>query len=107
MIRVAVLADIHGNLPTLEAVLVDIEATEADLIVGNGDLAGGPCPTQTLDPLEKRGRRAIWLRGNGDRGSSSAGVVAFDTRTPPPTRLSAVPRRGWRRGRSSGSPPDR
>ncbi len=67
MNRVAVLADIHGNLPALEAVLADVETAEADLIVLNGDLADGPFPTETLDRLEKLGQRAVWLRGNGDR----------------------------------------
>ena len=67
MRRVAVLADIHGNLPALEAVLVDVEAAEVDGIVLNGDLADGPFPTETLDRLEELGPRAIWLRGNGDR----------------------------------------
>ena len=67
MRRVAVLADIHGNLPALEAVLADVEAAEVDGIVLNGDLADGPFPTETLDRLEKLGPRAIWLRGNGDR----------------------------------------
>ncbi len=67
MNRIAVLADIHGNLPALEAVLADVEAAEAELIVLNGDLADGPFPTETLDRLETLGERAIWLRGNGDR----------------------------------------
>ena len=67
MNRIAVLADIHGNLPALEAVLADVDAAEADLIVLNGDLADGPFPTETLDRLQRLGRRAIWLRGNGDR----------------------------------------
>ena len=67
MNRIAVLSDIHGNLPALESVLADVEAAQADLIVLNGDLADGPFPTETLDRLEKLGSRAIWLRGNGDR----------------------------------------
>jgi 3',5'-cyclic AMP phosphodiesterase CpdA len=37
--RVAVLADIHGNLPALDAVLRDVEACGVDAIVLNGDLA--------------------------------------------------------------------
>jgi predicted phosphodiesterase len=58
--RVAVLADIHGNLPALEAVLRDVEAAGGvDAIVLNGDLADGPMPAQTLDRLEELGNRAI------------------------------------------------
>jgi predicted phosphodiesterase len=40
--RVAVLADIHGNLPALEAVLRDVEAAGVDAVVLDGDLADGP-----------------------------------------------------------------
>jgi predicted phosphodiesterase len=53
--RVAVLADIHGNLPALEAVLRDVHAAGVDAIVLNGDLADGPMPAQTLDRLEELG----------------------------------------------------
>jgi predicted phosphodiesterase len=57
--RVAVLADIHGNLPALEAVLRDVEAAGVDAVVLGGDLADGPMPAQThgrtrRDPVEKR-----------------------------------------------------
>lgn len=41
--RIAVLADVHGNLPALEAVLADIAEQRVDRIVVNGDLANrGP-----------------------------------------------------------------
>jgi putative phosphoesterase len=70
--RVAVLADIHGNLPALEAVLRDVNAVGADVIVLNGDIADGPMPAQTLDRLEELGERAIWVRGNTDRSLAAA-----------------------------------
>jgi len=35
--RIAVISDVHGNLPALEAVLADIEARGADLTVHLGD----------------------------------------------------------------------
>ena len=47
--RIAVLSDIHGNLPALEAVLAELEA---DLVVVGGDVAAGPLPAETLDALE-------------------------------------------------------
>ena len=47
--RVAVLADIHGNLPALDAVLNEIHAAAVDAIVLNGDIATGPMPDETLD----------------------------------------------------------
>ena len=67
MTKVAVLADSHGNLPALEVVLAEVETAGVDLIVLNGDLADGPFPAETLDRLIALGKRAIWLRGNGDR----------------------------------------
>jgi putative phosphoesterase len=65
--RIAVLCDIHGNLPALEAVLADVDAIGVDRIVLDGDLADGPFPVETLDRLAALGDRALWLRGNGDR----------------------------------------
>jgi putative phosphoesterase len=65
--RIAVLADIHGNLPALRAVLADVDRVGVDLIVLNGDLADGPFPVQTLELLQSLGDRAVWVRGNGDR----------------------------------------
>lgn len=60
--RIAVLADIHGNLPALQAVLADVDRIGVDLIVLNGDLADGPFPVQTLELLESLGDRAVWVR---------------------------------------------
>jgi putative phosphoesterase len=62
--RVAVLADIHGNLPALEAVLDEVDA---DRIVLLGDIASGPMPVETLDRLAGLGDRAVWVHGNGER----------------------------------------
>jgi calcineurin-like phosphoesterase family protein len=70
--RVAVLADIRGNLPALEAVLSDVEAAGVDAIVLNGDLADGPMPAQALDCLDDLGTRAVWVRGNTDRWLADA-----------------------------------
>lgn len=78
MRRIAVLSDIHGNLPALEAVLSDVRQAQADLVVLNGDLADGPFPAETLDLLTTLGDRAIWLRGNGDRWLAEAGAGGFD-----------------------------
>jgi len=70
--RVAVLADIHGNLPALDAVLREVEAAGVDAVVLAGDLADGPMPAQTLDRLEELGVRAVWVRGNTDRWLADA-----------------------------------
>jgi predicted phosphodiesterase len=72
--RVAVLADIHGNLPALDAVLRDVDAAGADLVVLLGDIALGPMPAPTLDRLAGLGDRAVWVHGNCEREM----VTAFD-----------------------------
>ncbi len=82
--RVAVLADIHGNLPALDAVLSDVAAAGVDAIVLNGDLADGPMPAATLDRLTGLGDRAIWVRGNSDRSLAEAFDGVFQ-----PTGLAA------------------
>ena len=60
----ALLYDIHGNLPALEAVLDD--ASEADAFLLGGDIAGfGAWPEQTVARLHELD--AEWIRGNVDR----------------------------------------
>ncbi|TCC29909.1 metallophosphoesterase family protein [Kribbella sindirgiensis] len=67
MTTVAVLADVHGVLPALEAVLGEADVQAADLIVLAGDIASGPQPVETLDLLTGLGERVVWVRGNADR----------------------------------------
>ncbi|MGH4036060.1 metallophosphoesterase family protein [Actinomycetota bacterium Odt1-20B] len=65
--RVAVLSDIHGVLPALEAVLAEPDVSAADRIVLTGDITAGPQPTQVLDLLVSLGDRIVWISGNADR----------------------------------------
>ncbi|WP_329558276.1 metallophosphatase family protein [Streptomyces uncialis] len=65
--RVAVLSDIHGVLPALEAVLAEPDVRAASLVVLTGDIATGPQPTQVLDRLTSLGDRFLWIGGNADR----------------------------------------
>lgn len=65
--RVAVLSDIHGVLPALEAVLAEPDVATADRIVLTGDLVTGPQPVEVLDLLASLGDQACWVRGNADR----------------------------------------
>lgn len=67
MTTVAVLADVHGVLPALEAVLAEDDVRAADVIVLAGDIASGPQPVETLDVLTALGDRVVWVRGNADR----------------------------------------
>ncbi|MFF7699055.1 metallophosphoesterase family protein [Streptomyces lydicus] len=65
--RVAVLSDIHGVLPALEAVLAEPDVRAAERIVLTGDIAAGPQPTEVLDLLMSLGDRVDWIAGNADR----------------------------------------
>lgn len=61
----AVLYDIHGSLPALEAVLAD--AGDVDGFVLGGDYAvAGAWPRETVERL-KGLDNASWIRGNADR----------------------------------------
>ncbi|MFF8426362.1 metallophosphoesterase family protein [Streptomyces sp. NPDC016566] len=65
--RLAVLSDIHGVLPALEAVLAEPEVAAADRIVLTGDITAGPQPAEVLDLLRSLGERVLWVGGNADR----------------------------------------
>jgi predicted phosphodiesterase len=61
----ALLYDIHGNLPALEAVLAD--ADDADEFLLGGDYAtAGAWPRETVERLREL-PGATWIRGNADR----------------------------------------
>src|SRR5688500_12140642 len=63
----AVLYDVHGNLPALEAVIADAEAAGADCWILGGDYAlFGGWPAETVERLRSL-ERASWIRGNGER----------------------------------------
>ncbi len=64
--RIAIIADIHGNLPALEAVLADIKRRDVDCSINLGDCVSGPLwPRQVCDLLMARGD--LTIRGNHDR----------------------------------------
>ena len=87
--RVAVLADIHGHLPALDAVLADVDAAGVDALVLNGDIATGPMPAQTLDRLAALGDRAVWVHGNCERELLDAYHGKVDPDLPDVARLPA------------------
>jgi predicted phosphodiesterase len=63
--RYALISDIHGNLPALDAVLADIERRAVDAIVHLGDLVGyAPWPNEVVERLRSRGITGI--AGNYD-----------------------------------------
>jgi predicted phosphodiesterase len=63
-VRLALIADIHGNLPAFERVLADLERDRIDKIVCLGDVAVGPQPVETIERLRKVGCPTIM--GNWD-----------------------------------------
>ena len=64
--RIAVVSDIHGNLPALEAVLADIASAGADVTVNLGDILSGPLwPRETAARLMPLNLPTI--RGNHER----------------------------------------
>jgi len=64
---IAVLSDVHGVLPALDAVLAEPDVAAADRIVVTGDVAAGPQPAAVLDRLAALGERVSYIRGNADR----------------------------------------
>lgn len=64
--RIAVLADIHGNLRALEAVQADLRTQSPDLVVNLGDHLSGPLQAAaTADLIMAEGW--VNIRGNHDR----------------------------------------
>jgi predicted phosphodiesterase len=54
--RIAILADIHGNRTAFEAVLADLEDTAPDLVLHGGDLAdAGAGPVEIVDRIRDLG----------------------------------------------------
>jgi predicted phosphodiesterase len=63
----ALLYDVHGNLPAVQAVLADAWDAGADAFLLGGDYAlFGPFPAETVSGLEEL-PSASWIRGNVDR----------------------------------------
>jgi len=61
--KLAILADIHGNLPALNAVMRELERLQPDHVVVNGDLINGvPFSAEVIDRI----RAFDWtvVRGN-------------------------------------------
>jgi predicted phosphodiesterase len=78
--KLAILADIHGNAAALEAVLGDLARLRPERVLLNGDLlALGPEPAETIELLRQlngpstRGNTERWL-ADAARGERSAGV---------------------------------
>jgi predicted phosphodiesterase len=79
MIRLALLSDIHGNLPALEAVVADIRAAAPDAVYVLGDMVNGcPWSAEVLGLLDALG----WpmLLGNHDDAVLQLGAPRMEPR---------------------------
>ena len=75
--QLAVLSDVHANLPALEAVLADVDRTAPAGIWVAGDLVGyNPWPNEVIQILRDRRVRAI--RGNHDRAALGGDTFRFN-----------------------------
>jgi putative phosphoesterase len=65
--KYAIFSDVHGNLPSLEAVLSDIEGQGVGKIFHCGDLVGyGPFPNEVINLIRRKGIAGVM--GNYDDG---------------------------------------
>jgi predicted phosphodiesterase len=88
---VAVLCDIHGNAPALEAVLAELRADPPGAVVIGGDVAAGPMPNEVLAALPSLVRLEVGALGevlfcHGTPRSDEERITVFT----PPERLEAV-----------------
>ena len=65
----ALLYDVHGNLPALEAVLADAGAVDGHVVGGDVALFGA-WPAETVERLREL-PAALWLRGNAERWTAT------------------------------------
>jgi predicted phosphodiesterase len=92
--RMAVISDVHGNLPALEAVLADVKNHGADFTVNLGDCVTSPLwPKETFEALQSLALPTV--RGNHDRWRRSEATRVRDgpkrTSEPPGNALVTLP----------------
>jgi diadenosine tetraphosphatase ApaH/serine/threonine PP2A family protein phosphatase len=66
----ALVYDVHGNLPALEAVLDDARGGVERFVLGGDYALFGGWPKETIERL-KALPHALWIRGNGERWTAS------------------------------------
>lgn len=83
--KIALLSDIHGNLPALEVVLAHIDAWRPDVVIVNGDVVNrGPRPRACWEHIAERVREQGWLVTFGNHEEYTAAWLG------PPRRLAPV-----------------
>jgi predicted phosphodiesterase len=72
----AILYDVHGNRPALEAVLEDARSLGAERFLLGGDYSAfGAWPVECVAVLRELGDAATWIRGNWERWQAEPGAV--------------------------------
>jgi predicted phosphodiesterase len=83
-VRLALISDIHGNLPALEAVLDELGEADIDRMICLGDVAVGPEPRETIARLRELGCPVVlgnwdtWLLEGVPLLKGSAGPMLRD-----------------------------
>lgn len=83
--KIAVLSDIHGNVPALRAVVDDIDAWQPDQVIVNGDIVNrGPCSQTCLEFVLNRQKEDGWhiLSGNHEKYLLSCASPEFSSDDP-------------------------
>ena len=98
--RIAIVSDIHGNLPALEAVWAEIERTSASLVVNLGDIASGPLwPREAVQWLMARAAAepARWhtISGNHERQCLAVDVARMGASDAHAARTLGAAERAW------------
>ena len=98
--RIAIVSDIHGNLPALEAVWTEIERAAPALVVNLGDIASGPLwPRETVQWLMAReaAEPARWrtIAGNHERQALGADIARMGASDAYAARALGAPERAW------------
>lgn len=67
MPKIALISDVHSNLPALERVIEELEKESPDLWVCLGDIVGyGPFPSECIDLVRQKKMQCVY--GNHDAG---------------------------------------
>jgi predicted phosphodiesterase len=98
--RIAIVSDIHGNLPALEAVWAEIVRAAPALVVNLGDIASGPLwPLETVQWLMARAAAepARWrtIAGNHERQALAPDVSRMGASDAYAARALAARERTW------------
>lgn len=79
--RIAALYDIHGNLPALDAVLLEVTAARVDAIVVGGDVVVGPMTRDVIARLLDVENPVHFIQGNAETAVLAA-IAGRDSGVP-------------------------